>query len=136
MYRKTTIAKVKTLTYLDDRPVFEEDRRHAEAYNRGGIDAERAERDIMRAERDAKQLKQHTDFKNMMRKAREEKRAADEAKAKAQAEAKGETWEAPKPADVTEENVSPNYPDSNGEVEEPQIYEVEEDVNDVPPELE
>jgi dynein assembly factor 1 len=83
MYRKTTIAKVKTLTYLDDRPVFEEDRRHAEAYNRGGIDAERAERDIMRAERDAKQLKQHTDFKNMMRKAREEKRAADEAKAKA-----------------------------------------------------
>jgi len=44
-YRKTVIAKVSTLTYLDDRPVFEEDRRNSEAYHRGGIEAERAERE-------------------------------------------------------------------------------------------
>jgi hypothetical protein len=34
----------------------------------------------------------------MMRKAREEKRAADEAKARNEALLKGESWEAPKPA--------------------------------------
>jgi dynein assembly factor 1 len=53
-YRKTTISKIKTLTYLDDRPVFEEDRRHAEAYTRGGIEEERAERELIRKERDEK----------------------------------------------------------------------------------
>jgi hypothetical protein len=42
-------------------------------------------------------------FKDMMRRAREEKRAADEAKAKAEAETKGESYEAPKPA-VQDEN--------------------------------
>lgn len=42
-YRKTVIAKIPTLKYLDDRPVFEEDRRRAEAYAIGGIEAERAE---------------------------------------------------------------------------------------------
>lgn len=47
-YRKTTIAKLSILSYLDDRPVFEEDRRNAEAYHRGGIDAERAERDLIK----------------------------------------------------------------------------------------
>ena len=31
-YRKTIIAAIPTLTYLDDRPVFKEDRRHAEAF--------------------------------------------------------------------------------------------------------
>lgn len=41
----------------------------------------------------------------MMRKAREEKRAADEAKARADAEARGETYEAPVPACDTEVKV-------------------------------
>lgn len=98
-YRKTTIAKIGTLTYLDDRPVFMEDRRHAEAYYRGGIDAERAERELMRKERDEEQQRQHKAFKNMMRQAREDKRAADEAKARAEADAKGEAYVAPKPAE-------------------------------------
>jgi dynein assembly factor 1, axonemal len=100
-YRKTTISKIKTLTYLDDRPVFEEDRRHAEAYTRGGIEEERAERELIRKERDEKHERQHTAFKEMMRKAREEKRAADEAKARADAESKGEPWQAPVPAGET-----------------------------------
>ena len=42
-YRKTTIAKLPNLKYLDDRPVFPEDRRRAEAYARGGMDEERQE---------------------------------------------------------------------------------------------
>jgi len=131
-YRKTTIAKIKTLTYLDDRPVFMEDRRHAEAYHRGGIDAERAEREQMRKERDAEQQRQHKAFKEMMRKAREEKRAADESQARAEAEAKGEAYVAPKPADPAEE--ARRFP--NTVADEPQIYEVKEEENDAPPELE
>lgn len=53
-YRKTVIAKIPTLMYLDDRPVFEEDRRHAEAFARGGIEAEREERNIIKREKDEK----------------------------------------------------------------------------------
>lgn len=83
--------------------MFEEDRRHAEAYQKGGIDAERAERDLIKKERDENHHKNHMAFKDMMRRAREEKRAADEAKAKTEAEAKGESYEAPKPA-VQDEN--------------------------------
>ena len=36
-YRKVMIAKLPNLKYLDDRPVFGEDRRYAEAFKRGGI---------------------------------------------------------------------------------------------------
>lgn len=57
-------------------------------------------------------------FKEMMRKAREEKRAADEAKARNEALLRGESWEAPKPA------VSNNETENT---EEPKIYEVVED---------
>lgn len=42
-YRKTVIAKIPTLSYLDDRPVFRDDRRYAEAFVKAGnsIEAER-----------------------------------------------------------------------------------------------
>ena len=43
-YRKTVIAKLPRLKYLDDRPVFEEDRRFAEAFHEGGMPKEREER--------------------------------------------------------------------------------------------
>ncbi|XP_070168693.1 dynein axonemal assembly factor 1 homolog [Polyergus mexicanus] len=44
MYRKTMILKCKNLQYLDDRPVFPRDRACAEAWMRGGVDEEMAER--------------------------------------------------------------------------------------------
>ncbi|XP_044260667.1 dynein axonemal assembly factor 1 [Tribolium madens] len=43
-YRKTMILACKNLQYLDDRPVFPRDRACAEAWGRGGIAEENAER--------------------------------------------------------------------------------------------
>lgn len=38
------IHRIPTLKYLDDKPVFEEERRYVEAFFRGGLEAEREER--------------------------------------------------------------------------------------------
>ncbi|XP_071954961.1 dynein axonemal assembly factor 1-like [Antedon mediterranea] len=53
-YRKTLILKVKTLTYLDDRPVFPKDRACTEAWAIGGREAEKAERERWAAKEQAK----------------------------------------------------------------------------------
>jgi len=116
--------------------VFPEDRRHAEAYAIGGIDAERAERDLIRKENNETNARNHKAFKDMMRRAREEKRASDEMVAKAEAELRGETYVAPMPVDENAENRIPNSMKAEA-VEEPKIYEVvDDDANDQPPELE
>ena len=46
-YRKTMIDKLPQLKYLDDRPVFADDRRNAEAFARGGLEEERKERALI-----------------------------------------------------------------------------------------
>ena len=43
-YRRVLIAKLPCLKYLDDRPVFKDDRRYAEAFIRGGLEEEKRER--------------------------------------------------------------------------------------------
>jgi len=79
-YRKTLISKLPELRYLDDRPVFEDDRRYAEAWTRGGVEEEKEERLKIRAEKDAKHQEYHRNFKAMMDRARAEKKESDELK--------------------------------------------------------
>eukprot|EP00854_Cymbomonas_tetramitiformis_P023518 gene23518-28474_t len=43
-YRKTFIAKMPSLNYMDDMPVFPKERRLAEAFLRGGLEEEKLER--------------------------------------------------------------------------------------------
>jgi len=72
-YRKTVITKIPNLKFLDDRPVFQEDRRHAEAFSRGGIEEERKERATIKKENETRDEKNRQAFRDMIAKARAEK---------------------------------------------------------------
>ncbi|KAJ3092696.1 Dynein assembly factor 1, axonemal [Quaeritorhiza haematococci] len=63
-YRRTMISQIPTLTYLDDRPVFEKERLAVEAWSRGGYDAEREER---ARQRDAEAEERRRNFEAMSR---------------------------------------------------------------------
>lgn len=43
-YRKSIISRMPSLKYVDDKPVFEDELRFAQAWARGGLDEERKER--------------------------------------------------------------------------------------------
>lgn len=77
-YRKTVIARIPSLKFLDDRPVFEEDRRRAEAYARGGMEEERKEMKKIKEEKEAKHWANHDAFLLMVKKAKEEKAQEDQ----------------------------------------------------------
>lgn len=83
-YRKTVIARLKQLKYLDDRPVFGEERLRAEAWcqgmDAGGVEAareaEKLEMERQRAEKRKKEEANFLAFENMMlqgKKIREER---------------------------------------------------------------
>lgn len=76
-YRKNITVCCEELRYLDDRPVFPEDRRAADAFNRGGLEEERAEKRRIREENTAKHDRNMKAFNDMIANARAEKRERD-----------------------------------------------------------
>lgn len=76
-YRKSTIVYCKNLRYLDDRPVFEDDRRTAEAFNMSGLEGERNERKHIRDEANEKHRRNMEAFSEMIKHAKLEKREKD-----------------------------------------------------------
>lgn len=64
-YRKYTISTIRSLTFLDDRPVFENERRLNDAWIRGGAVAEDKEKKLIKMEKIEK--------RNLTRKLRREK---------------------------------------------------------------
>ncbi|KAL7749118.1 hypothetical protein RI367_005523 [Sorochytrium milnesiophthora] len=71
-YRRNLIVTVKTLTYLDDRPIFDSERKATEAWAAGGVDAERNER---QRQRDQERDEQRRNFE-ALRRLQEEHHAA------------------------------------------------------------
>lgn len=73
-YRKTFINNIKTLKYLDDKPVFPEERsKHfndikgfCEAFALGGLEAEREERAKYKKEQEDAHLANHIAFREMI----------------------------------------------------------------------
>jgi dynein assembly factor 1 len=64
-YRKYLIDTLKELHYLDDKPVFDNERRLSEAFGRGGLDEERKERALIKQEKEEKEIKRLNDFKEL-----------------------------------------------------------------------
>lgn len=76
-YRKSCTVYCKDLKYLDDRPVFADDRRQAEAFNRGGIEEQRAEtKRIKQEERDRHDRNMRL-FQEMIEESKRAKREKD-----------------------------------------------------------
>jgi len=72
-YRKRTLAALPNLTYLDERPVFEEERRMVAAWHRGGVEEERSEKGRMRVEEREKERRQWELFDKLVNDATSEK---------------------------------------------------------------
>jgi len=73
-YRKKLIASMPNLRYLDDRPVFPEDARYANAFMRGGIAEERLERKKIQQEKEDEHKRNMDAFKQMVERAKREGR--------------------------------------------------------------
>lgn len=65
-YRKRLLARCKRLLYLDDRPVFEEERRLVTAWAHAGNDGEEKERKLIQQEKAAAERRRLDDFRRLI----------------------------------------------------------------------
>lgn len=65
-YRKTVLARCTQLVYLDDLPVFEEERRMVNAWAVGGDKGEEEERKMIKKEKAEKEKKRLDDFRKLI----------------------------------------------------------------------
>ena len=70
-YRKVLLAGMPQLKYLDESPVFDKDRRLAVAFVKGGVKAEREERDLIRQEEAETRERHRRNFEAMVANAKE-----------------------------------------------------------------
>nr|XP_014279955.1 dynein assembly factor 1, axonemal homolog [Halyomorpha halys] len=77
-YRKIITLKCPQLTYLDDRPVFPQDRAAAEAWEKGGEEAEKKSREDFRKLEDQKIMDSVNALMHMVKKNRKRKEEAEE----------------------------------------------------------
>ncbi|KPI85136.1 hypothetical protein ABL78_5796 [Leptomonas seymouri] len=71
-YRKRLLSRCKKLLYLDDRPVFPEERRLVTAWARAGDDGEEKERCLIKQEHAAAEKKRLDDFRRLIASHRED----------------------------------------------------------------
>lgn len=64
-YRKKFVSSLPKLKFLDDRPVFENERRLAEAWAKGGQELETIEKGKLFEEREAANRKTYDDFEKL-----------------------------------------------------------------------
>jgi len=126
-YKKTIISKMPKLRYLDDSPVFPEDRRYAEAFTEGGLQKEREERKKVKKEKDDEHWKNHEAFRDMIRKAKERKQKQEEEKG---IEAESQESEQVIETDLTQQQLDKQKMQAR---QEPNVEEIEDDM---PPALE
>lgn len=105
-YRRTIISRCVNLRYLDDRPVFDEERRRtnawAKAFAEGGLsaaqEAEKNELLAIRREKDEYDERNFRAFEDMMKKGLEERKRKEELRAAAIAA--GEIEDIPQPPEI------------------------------------
>lgn len=131
-YRKRLVKDLGNLTFLDDRPVFAEDRRFVSAFYAGGIEAEREERKAFQREKEEERLRNHLAFQAMVADARNRAPAAGN-----EAESGSQSTTIPSlPASSDEEGKSQDansaseglQPSSSSETEEHQSDSLVEEV--------
>lgn len=92
-YRKEMISFMPGLKYLDNHPVFEAERRFAQAFVKKGLVGEREEREKWNKEQDEEKSRNRLAFREMIEKKRREERAKAESTSESALESNGsQVW--------------------------------------------